>query len=319
VEGDWLNAGEGVFRMQPFYRYIIGTYHWLFGQSAFVQNMSDVWCVLGATVLIVGFAKNFRISPLLIFISSFVYLSINLIGDFRFHIGRGLVEYSAMIFMILAAWFLYRSREGGAKTIVLATLFGILGYWTRQDHLGAIACLAILVLEPVTGPTGGWKGYWERFQLHWKKIAIYWGFGISSVLLICYRNWWLGGDFYPTRKGHPNLNMDALSQGPKNIYLTITTNVWPNFPSLSGSVVTLGVLIALLALFCRLKVLKDFPLSLSIIIVGLLLPYTFVHIWGYAPRYSIHLIPLALLSLAFFVSNLFGEFKFLLKFSSHQD
>ena len=319
IGGHWLEGGEGVFRMQPLYRYFVGIYHWLFGQSAFVQNIADVWCVLGATILIAGFAVKFRILPVIIFITSISYLSINLIGAFRYQIGRGLVEYHAMILMILAAWFLYRSREGGTKAIVLATIFGILGYWTRQDHLGAIACLIFLVLEPVTGSTGSWKGYWDRFQLHWKKFSIYWGFGISSVLLICFRHWWLGEAFYPTEKAHPNLNMDAFAQGYKNIYLTITTNLWPNFPNLSGSVTTFGVLIALLALFWRPKVLKDFPLSLPIIIVGLLFPYAFIWNWSYVPRYSIHLIPIALLSLAFFCSNFFGGSKFLSKFYSHEN
>jgi hypothetical protein len=173
IGGRWLEGGEGVFRMQPLYRYFVGIYHWLFGQSAFVQSIADVWCVLGATILITGFAIKFRILPLIIFITSISYLSINLLGAFRYLIGRGLVEYHAMILMILAAWFLYEAREGGVKPLVLATLFGILGYWTRQDHLGAIACLIFLVLEPVGGPTGGWKGYWDRLQLHWEKIAIY--------------------------------------------------------------------------------------------------------------------------------------------------
>ena len=166
--------------------------------------MADVWCVLGATILIACLAKKLRISPLLIFISSIVYLLINLLGPFRYHIGRGLVEYSAMIFMILAAWFLYRSREGGTKLIVLATLFGILGYWTRQDHLGAIACLAFLVLEPVNESTGGWKGYWDRFQFQWRKFGVYWGLGICSVLLVSFRNWWMGGDF--PIAFHPNFS-----------------------------------------------------------------------------------------------------------------
>ena len=45
------------------------------------------------------------------------------------------------------------------------TLFGILGYWVRQDHLGAIACLAFLALEPVTDSRGGWKEYWNRASI----------------------------------------------------------------------------------------------------------------------------------------------------------
>lgn len=318
VDGEWLFAGEKSFTMQPFYRYVVGIYHWLFGQSAFAQNIADVWCVLGAAIIIVSFAIKFRIAPLVVFITFFSYLLINLLGAFRYHIGRGLVEYHAMLFMILAAWYLYKSREGSVKALFLATLFGIFGYWTRQDHLGAVACLAFLALEPVSGSTEGWKGYWFRFQAHWKKFAIYWGLGISSVLLICFRHWWLGGAFYPTGKDHPNLHMDSLTYGPMNLYLTITTNTWPNFPNMSGAVGIFGVLVALLALFWRPKVLKDFPLSISIIIVGLLLPYWFVHNWGYPPRYSIHLMPLALLSLVYFLNSLLNGNKFLVNFCSHE-
>jgi hypothetical protein len=74
----------------------------------------------------------------------------------------------------------------------------------------------------------------------------------------------------------------------------------------------------MLALFWRPKVLENFPLSLPIAIVGLLLPYVFIHNWGYAPRYSIHLMPLALLSLTFFLSNLFERFKFFSQFYSYE-
>jgi hypothetical protein len=314
VEGEWLRAGETSFVLQPFYRYVVGVYHWLFGQSAFVQNMSDVWCVLGATILIASFAVKLKVSSPIVFITSISYLSINLLGAFRYHIGRGLVEYTAMIFMILAAWFLYRSREGGIKPIVLATLFGILGYWTRQDHLGAIACLAFLVLEPVTGPTGGWKGYWDRFQLHWEKFAIYWGFGISSVLLISYRNWLLGGDFYPTAVGHINISkLMSFSDQINALYIVIAGNTLPNIPSIYGFVMVFGTCIALAALVWRPKALVNFPLSIGIIIIGLLVPYLFVWNWGYLPRFSIHLLPLAVLSVILFLNHLLMGFKLTLR------
>jgi hypothetical protein len=308
VEGEWLNAGTGIlypesnsFILQPLYRYIIGIYHWLFGQSAFAQHMSDVWCVMGATLIIVSFAMKFRVSPLVIFISSITYLAINLISSFRYHIGRGLVENHAMIFMMLAAWFIYVSRDRGGYRIILATLFGILGYWTRQDHLGAIAGLAFLALEPVEGPTGGWKGYWERFQSHWRKFAIYWGFGITSVLLICFRNWWLGGSFFITTTDHPNLDLAKYSPFPDSIYIVLSGKILPAFPGVFGFIVISGVFIALLALVWRPKELSNFPLGLSISILGLIIPYAFLMTWGYPPRYTIHLLPLALLSLALLI------------------
>ena len=316
VEGDWLGAGEGVFTMMPLYRYIVGIYHLLFGQSAFVQHMADVWCVLGATIIIVAFAMKFRISPLLVFIASITYLSINLISAFRYHIGKGLVENHAMIFIMLAAWLLYRAREGGAMRLTLATLFGILGYWTRQDHLGVVAGLAFLVLEPVEGPTGGWKGYWGRFQLQWRNFVIYWGLGISSVLAVCFRNWWLGGAFYPSDK---NAAIYAISaQGSpltSSVYTILAANAWPNPPSIMLSIVlTSGTILALIALMWRPKSLIDFPISLGIIIIGLFGPYAFLWFGGYPPRFSIHLLPLAVISLICFLNYFTKRYEFPIKY-----
>jgi hypothetical protein len=309
VDGEWLNAGEGVFIMQPLYRYFVGIYHLLFGQTAFVQHMADIWCVLGATIIIAAFAIKFRFSPVLIFIVTIVYLAINFISSLRYLIGRGLVENHAMIFMMLAAWFLYSMRERVGYRIFLATLFGIFGYWMRQDHLGAIAGLAFLALEPIAGSTGDWKGFLNRFKLQWKVFAWYWGGGILSVLLICFRHWWLEGAFYPTIKTHPNLDLATHSPFPNSLYIALTGKSWPAFPGMLGIFVTIGVIIAIFSLFWRPNALKNFPLSLSVIIVGLLFPYAFLMIWGYPPRYSIHLFPLALLSFGFFINYYFDRLK----------
>jgi hypothetical protein len=306
VEGEWLNAGEGVFVMQPFYRYIVGIYHLFFGQSPFVQNMSDVWCVLGGTLIVVAFAVKFRLSPFISFALGFIYLVINTVSAFRYHIGNGLVENHAMIFMMLAAWYLFKAREGGGVRILLATLFGIFGYWTRQDHLGAIAGLAFLALEPIDGPTGGWKGYWDRFKLRWSRVTLYWAGGILSILAICSRHWWLGEAFYVTSTKHPNYGM------PKGFfYWILTGSYWPNVPSMSGLIVISGVFLAILALVWRFKAILNFPLSLGVIFLGLLSPYAFLWTGGYSPRFSIHILPLALLSWAIFLNYLHGVKPFL--------
>jgi hypothetical protein len=301
VGGDWLRATEGPFTMQPLYRYIVGFYHWLFGQSVFAQNIADIWCILGAAFIIAFFAAKFRVSASIIFIACITYFSINLIGAFRYHLGKGLTESHAMIFLVLCAWFLYKAREGGTKPIVLATLFGIFGYWTRIDHLGAVVCVAFLLLEPVNGPTGGWKDYWGRLQLEWKKFAIYWGFGIISVLLICFRNWSLGGAFFVSNINHANFTMDL----ERASYFVILTGVeWGNIPPISGFIVMLGVLVALFTLIWRPKPLLNFPLSLGIIFVGLLAPYAVLWTNGYLPRWSTHILPLSVLVLAILLERL---------------
>ena len=309
VDGEWLNAGEGIFLMQPLYRYFVGIYHWLFGQSAFVQRMADVWCILAATLLLSKWIVKLRVMPIIAILVCLAYLMINFIGTFRYRIGEGLIENHAMIFMMLAAWFLYLAREGGCQRVILATLFGILGYWLRQDHLGAIAGLAFLALEPVEGPTDSWKGYWKRFKLRWKSLSLYWCGGIISVLLVCFRNWSVGGDFYFTQLTHPNFDVTTSSPFPGSFYIILTGNVWPTFPNLAGFVVTIGTAMGLLAMIWRPRIFENFPLSIGIILFGLLLPYVFIWNWVYEPRYSIHLLPIALLVWAVLLNYLFQKYK----------
>lgn len=51
-------------------------------------------------------------------------------------------------------------------------------------------------------------------------------------------------------------------------------------------------------------------LGFSITIFGLLFPYAFLMTWGCPPRYTIHLLPLALLPLSFFANNFIDGMKF---------
>jgi hypothetical protein len=47
--GDILSGGgEPIFYYQPFYRYIVAFFHWIFGKAVVAQQLFDVWCVLGA-------------------------------------------------------------------------------------------------------------------------------------------------------------------------------------------------------------------------------------------------------------------------------
>ena len=309
VEGDWLKAGEGYFQGQPLHRYFVGMYHWLFGQSNFAQHMADVWCVLGAALLLAKLMEKFKISALIIFIACSTYLSINFIGAFRYQIGRGLTDNHGMIFMMLAAWFLVLAREGGINRIFLATLFGVIDFWIRMNHLLAIACLGFLIYEPMKGLSLRWKEYWNRFKLNWVPLAWFWGGGILSMFLICFRNWWLGGNFRPMQnldnEGHTSYVFE-----PESLYVILAGQTWPSFPDIAGFIITFGVLVALFTLAWRPKYIHNFPLSLSLSIVGLLLPFAIFKVVGYAPRFSISLLPLTIWTLAFLFNNLIENYKF---------
>ena len=137
-----------------------------------------------------------------------------------------------------------------------------------------------------------------------------------GVCVLCWRNWLLGAGFVIVDSETTTLlRMDGATYfGPytmvigKMYYLILTGNDWPIFPSIAGFIVTLGTFAALLALVWRSKALFNFPLSLGITVFFLLVPYWFAMNGGYAPRFSIHLLPLALLSLMIFL-NPYLQFK----------
>ena len=94
----------------------------------------------------------------------------------------------------------------------------------------------------------------------------------------------------------------------ENIYWVLTAHHWPNFPfTISAFVVTLGTFLALAALLWRQKPLSNVPLSLGIMLLGLMAPYLFYASYAYPPRFSIHLLPLAILSFMIILNNLFSN------------
>jgi len=297
VDGEWLQGGENVFVMQPLYRYFVGVYHWLFGQSAFVQNMADVWCILGATVLLASWAVKLRLSAFIIFIANTIYLIIILTGTIRYHIGRGLIEHHAMIFMVLAGWLLYGAREGNFLRIIGAGICGVIGYWLRQDHLIVIVMLVFLIIEPTHGTTGEvWKAYWRQIWDHWRRGFSYVGIIVFGLFLMCFRNWWVGGIFAPSVTDHVIREAFDLTKFYFKIKLMLTAT-YSATPSFATMVLLPGTFIGFIALIWRPNCLRGFPMAIGCALIGVFLPYVFFGNPGYPGRYSIHLLPLALLSI----------------------
>jgi hypothetical protein len=69
------------------------------------------------------------------------------------------------------------------------------------------------------------------------------------VLLICFRNWWLGGIFYPTDADNPIFSMsERISPFYSSIHAILLRH------SISGVVLTLGTILALTALVWRKRI-----------------------------------------------------------------
>jgi len=316
VGGEWLTGGGSALHGKELHPYTIAILHILFGQSGFSMMIFDAWAVLCASILLAKFAIGFRLTSFTAFLTSITFLMIFLLGGFRYHIGRGLTEILAMIFMMFAAWFMWQARGGGARRIAIASFFAVLAYWYRQDHIGVIAGLAFLTLEPVSGPTGGWRGYWDRFKLRWKGLFWYWGMGILGMLTLCLRNWFMGAEFVLHHNTGSMSGFTNVLPMLKLYYLLLTGVQWPAFPPISGVVISLGTFLGLIALVRHRKSFLNFPLSIGVAILGLLVVYTRVNITpAYAPRFTIHLLPLAILCSAIILNYYLKDKPFFLKFN----
>jgi hypothetical protein len=308
IDGQWLLAGEErVFVYQPLYRYFISTYHLLFGQSYFVQHMADVWCILGVVTLCSSLALKFRLTTPIVYIASIAYLMPTLIGAFRYRIGVGLAEHHAIFFMILTGWLLCQSRGEGYRKVILAGLFGVFGYWMRQDHIFAIAALVFLIVEPVGGSVGElWRDYWKKIRIHWKQGFTYIGILSFGIFLVCFRNWWVGGVFSPTYLTHPSV---STLDNWESLYHILTASPWPGLPQITAAILLPGTLLGILSLVWRPDFLRQYPASLGLVLIGCVLPYFFLRLTGYTPRFSIHLLPFATLSVIIGLDSLCSRSK----------
>jgi hypothetical protein len=303
VEGQWLEAGEPVLYHPSQYRYIVAFFHGLFGPSAFSQRLSDIWFTLGTAIILVQLATRFGLSAFTAVLTSLLFLSVA-VGELT-HIGDGLAEYAAM-FLIMFAGLILSKGPTNYFPVLLAGVFATLGAWLHLDRIGVAGGIACLLINPKEGTLSfTWKNFFQEVRSSWKFFAVYLSILGLGLLAIILRNGFVGGHFGFVGPGHPNYSGDFLWG---NWYLLLTGTPWPGFPidTLVLTWVLLpGTLIGLIALVWRPKLLAGFPLSVSIALLGLLSPYLFLHIWGYPPRYSTQLLPLAALALAFFFDNFY--------------
>ena len=310
--GELLSGGgEPMFYYQPLYRYVVALFHWLFGKSFVPQQLFDVWCVLGGAAFIVAFARRWGVSGSNALLGSMLYLVPVLMGPVRHHIGRGLSEHTSMLLLISAAWILVSKKNHYPSHVVVAAILGVFGYWTRQDHLLLTAPVALLICEPIVGSfKSAWMELYKLLRRHWLLILIFISILAIGVLLILFRSWALSGEMWLNPKDHPNY-VFVQRYGPdgapipikwqptyflQKIYLIIAMKSWGILPSPFSIVMILGTVFGLLALVWRPILFHRLPISIGLILIGAFLPYYFADNWGYAPRYSIHVLPFATVS-----------------------
>ena len=308
---EYLVAGESVFYHQPGYRYIVAFLHWLFGKSAFAQQMLDIWFILGGMALLSLLSTKMRISSFAIVLLSLAILTSIFVGPLRHHVGRGLSEFAAMFFMLWCIVLAYQTRGRHWARVIFVALIGTVAYWLRQDHLPAIAAIGFLFSETSVGTVRTvWAQLIYSVRVNWKKYLIYWGILILGVAVLVVRNWLTSGEF-GMELNTPNSVFNEKccdAEGKpypiqwqpqyylRKVWLILSMSQWGELPYVFSALMFVGVLMGLIACVYRPASLSSYPLAFGLVFVGILIPYYFFNITGYHPRFSIHVLPIGTLS-----------------------
>lgn len=313
VEGDLWHRADAVYAYQPLYRYLVGLLHLLFGQSSVTQNMLDVWSVVGAMMALVSLGGWLRIAPLFSLAGAVLYLAIGWLTQFNVLLGAGMQEYAAMLFVVLTAWSAAQRAFLGWRKILLTSLCGVCGLLLRNDHLGVLGAAALLAIEPVRGDLRrAWAALFAETIKQWKTVLIPGVAIFGGLLLQALRNYVMGGMFVVNQTQNTTSGWyHSLGERIGGVLLILNSGLSADFfsPGLVFVALVLwaGTLTGAIALVWRRGALARYNLSLAIMLVALLLPYLFFKPTATPPRWSIHLLPLAVLSLSVLAACLFQK------------
>lgn len=296
MQGYWLEGGSTTFWFQPFYRWIAGALHLVFGDSSVGEFYWDGACVLVSALFAFHVAKvvaGFRWGVA----AAVTTLSLFALGNPWFFVGFGLSEITSAGFIYLAAFYAMRSRHGRLSAALTAGVLATLGFYTRLNNLPmavGVAALAVPLVRPVR--TIFRPREWAS-RLSWRTVAGVCGTLCAGALLFAARTWHYTGVFslfYGTQAarlslwqaGAPFLVMVHRIAG--SVMMVLTMNDPPRFdvyalPLLAG------------ALFAALAVLgtpglRRLPLGLVLFALSSLAGSLVARGSAYSGRFSIHVI-----------------------------
>lgn len=299
VEGDvWGAQNHPVWVYQPLYRYLVGALHALFGASVVAQRFVDVWAVVAAAAVSAVYARHWTGSGRFALLAAYLYLGCELGWQFTAHIGLGMTEHTALLFLMLSAWAVPRSGSPRAGAVLWAGLLGAVCVLVRMDFLPAVLALALvpLVLQPDGAPTWQLWLQWLREALaRWRWLAAFWGIVLAAVLAVALRNWVVGDQFLLT----PSQSRTVHTLERSLTFLAVLLNAHkPAQVGLPALILWPAAVAGIAALFWRRGLLARFPVQLGLIMLALVVPYLIYNPLDYVPRKSINVLPWAAVSVS---------------------
>jgi hypothetical protein len=298
VNGDPLLVHTPPRAYKVLFPYLVGLFHILFGQSAVAILYLNVWCALLCSLLLYRVLNGLGASPPASFAAMIALLVILCLPSFFIFFFRfGLIEPLALLCLSATIFFAQQHRLAEMR------LSGWLTLLFRLDYFGAAAAALILLYDPILGSTkAAWKRTLDLIKSNWRfalSYAVILLFPSLSIILFYYL---FTPDYMLNAGDTIQRSLSVIVDGLKRLAiggsleeLSIRFSANP----LDAILVTLplvsGTMIGVLSLIYRRGVLAKIDMRWSLLVLGLFSAYLFVHVTGYAPRFSVPLLPLALI------------------------
>ncbi|MGH9143789.1 MAG: hypothetical protein ACRD2I_21855 [Vicinamibacterales bacterium] len=298
LQGYWLEGGSIVFYFQPFYRWIVGVLHVVFGDSSAGEWYWDGACLLAGALL------SFRITRAFAgfrwgIVAAAATLGVFVLGTAQYLIGQGLSEISSAGLLSMAALLAIGSRQRRTAAAIGAGVLATLAFYTRLNNLIMAAGVALFAL-PLDVPVRALlrpADWWRRIA--WRTAVMV--PAVISVGLLCFawRTWHYTGTFslfYGTQRyivaiwqpGSPlAVSLQRLAH---SVLMVLTVNDPPRFdpyalPILGGAAVAvLGV--------AGTPAFRDLPAAAVLFFFASIAGAFIAAGWTYTGRFSVHVMPI---------------------------
>ncbi len=298
MQGYWLEGGSLVFYFQPFYRWISGLLHAVFGDSSVGERFWDGMCLLAGAMLSFRITRTFAgfrwalaaaVMPLAVFV----------LGTARYLIGFGLSEISSAGLMSAAALCAIHGRHRRTTGEIAAGALATFGFYTRLNNGIMAAGSAIFALpldvpmRALVHPTVWWR------RVRWRTIVSIGSVIALGLLFFAWRTYHYTGVFslfYGTQRHivalwQPGISLETyIGRIVNNVMLVLTVNDPPRFDVYALPVMG-GALVAVLSA-CGIPRLRELPAAAVLYFFAAIAGAFVAGGWVYAGRFSVHLMPI---------------------------
>lgn len=296
LQGFWLEGGEPTFWFQPFYRWIAGALHLVFGDASHGELFWDGACAWAGGLFAFHIARvfaGFRWGVA----AAVITLLLMTAGPGWYLFGRGLSEFTSAGLIYAAALWTLRGRAS-AKYVVIAGLCAAIAVYTRLNNLPFAFALIAFCL-PIRQPAGDWfkwRNWWPRVSrpvLIGMMAAL-----VGAIVLFGMRTYHftgrvnaLAGTQASARSvWQPTGSGETVAQNViGSVMMVLTMNDPPRF-DVRALPVMFGVLAAILAL-CGVPPFRRLPMNVVLMCLAGMAGAFVARGSAYPGRFSVHLIP----------------------------